>query len=47
MLPSLLWTLLIGFFAGQLARRLKLPALVGMVLAGIVLGPQATQTLAP
>ncbi|HIK41483.1 cation:proton antiporter [Thermoleptolyngbya sp. M55_K2018_002] len=47
MLPSLLWTLLIGFFAGQLARRLKLPALVGMVLAGIVLGPQVTQTLAP
>ncbi|BAU43467.1 cation:proton antiporter [Leptolyngbya sp. O-77] len=47
MLPSLLLTLLIGFFAGQLARRLKLPALVGMVLAGIVLGPQVTQSLAP
>lgn len=47
MLQSLLWTLLVGFFAGQLARRLKLPALVGMVLAGIVLGPQVTQTLAP
>jgi len=47
MLPSLLWTLLVGFFSGQLARRLKLPALVGMVLAGIALGPQATQTLAP
>lgn len=47
MLPSLLWTLLVGFFAGQLARRLKLPALVGMVLAGIVLGPQVTQILAP
>ncbi|MBF2084543.1 cation:proton antiporter [Thermoleptolyngbya sp. C42_A2020_037] len=47
MLPSLLLTLLIGFFAGQLARRLKLPALVGMVLAGIVLGPQVTQALAP
>lgn len=47
MLPSLLLTLLIGFFAGQLARRLKLPALVGMALAGIVLGPQVTQALAP
>lgn len=29
-----------GFFAGQLAQRLKLPALVGMVLVGMVLGPQ-------
>ena len=29
-----------GFFVGQLARRLKAPALIGMVLAGIVLGPQ-------
>ena len=29
-----------GFFAGQIARRLKIPALVGMVLVGIFLGPQ-------
>lgn len=29
-----------GFFVGQIARRLKAPALVGMVLAGMVLGPQ-------
>jgi NhaP-type Na+/H+ or K+/H+ antiporter len=47
MLPSVLWILLVGFFAGQIARRLKLPALVGMALAGIVLGPQVTQTLGP
>ena len=40
MLESTLWILLAGFFAGQIARRLKAPALVGMVLAGILLGPQ-------
>lgn len=40
MLESMLWILLMGFFVGQIARRLKAPALVGMVLVGIVLGPQ-------
>lgn len=30
-----------GFFVGQIARRLQIPALVGMVLVGIVLGMQA------
>jgi solute carrier family 9B (sodium/hydrogen exchanger), member 1/2 len=40
MLESVIWILLMGFFAGQLAQRLKLPALVGMVLVGMVLGPQ-------
>jgi len=29
-----------GFFIGQVARRLKAPALVGMILVGILLGPQ-------
>ncbi|HEY9735428.1 MAG TPA: cation:proton antiporter [Trichocoleus sp.] len=40
MLESLLWIVLMGFFTGQITRRLKAPALVGMVLVGIVLGPQ-------
>ena len=40
MLGSLIWILLTGFWAGQLASRLKVPALVGMILAGICLGPQ-------
>ncbi|GAB4225904.1 MAG: cation:proton antiporter [Stanieria sp.] len=40
MLASIILILLIGFFVGQIARRLKAPALVGMVLVGILLGPQ-------
>ena len=47
MLESIIWILLTGFFAGQLARRLKAPALVGMVLAGIFLGPQVANLLSP
>ncbi|MGB3491453.1 MAG: cation:proton antiporter [Elainellaceae cyanobacterium] len=39
MLSSILWILLMGFFVGQIARRFKAPALVGMVLTGIILGP--------
>lgn len=41
MLESIVWILLMGFFVGQIARRLQIPALVGMVLVGIVLGMQA------
>jgi solute carrier family 9B (sodium/hydrogen exchanger), member 1/2 len=40
MLESILLILLLGFFVGQIAQRLKIPALVGMVLVGIILGPQ-------
>lgn len=47
MLESILWILLMGFFGGQIARRLKVPALVGMVLVGIVLGPQVSHTISP
>ncbi|MEL6231319.1 MAG: cation:proton antiporter [Cyanobacteria bacterium J06627_3] len=47
MLESIIWILLAGFFSGQIARRLKAPALVGMVLAGIFLGPQAANVLSP
>ncbi len=47
MLVSILWILLVGFFAGQVAQRLKAPALVGMVLAGIFLGPQFGNVIGP
>jgi solute carrier family 9B (sodium/hydrogen exchanger), member 1/2 len=47
MLESILWILLAGFFVGQITRRLKAPALVGMVLVGIILGPQVTDTISP
>jgi len=46
-LGSLLWILLGGLFAGQLARRLGAPALLGMVLIGILLGPQLGNAIAP
>ncbi len=36
-----------GFFVGQIARRLRVPALVGMVLVGIVLGPQVGNVISP
>ncbi|MBD2111814.1 MULTISPECIES: cation:proton antiporter [Cyanophyceae] len=47
MLESVIWILLMGFFVGQMARRLKLPALVGMVLVGILLGPQMGNVISP
>ncbi|MEM9005331.1 MAG: cation:proton antiporter [Cyanobacteria bacterium P01_F01_bin.86] len=47
MLASFIWILLMGFFAGQVARRLQAPALVGMVLVGILLGPQVGNVLSP
>ena len=39
MLTSLAYVLLLGMALGALARRLRLPSLVGMLLAGILLGP--------
>ncbi|MBE9064742.1 cation:proton antiporter [cf. Phormidesmis sp. LEGE 11477] len=39
MLASWIWILLGGFFAGRLAERLRSPALLGMVIAGMALGP--------
>lgn len=46
MLTSFILILLIGFFVGQIVRRIKVPALVGMVLVGIILGPQVTNLIA-
>ncbi|NDJ17499.1 universal stress protein [Myxacorys almedinensis] len=47
MLESIIWILLLGFFVGQLVRRLKVPALVGMILVGIGLGSHMSNTLSP
>jgi len=47
MLESIIWILLMGFFVGQIARRMRVPALVGMVLVGIVLGPYMGNVIAP
>jgi len=47
MLESFIFILLSGFFVGQIARRLKAPALVGMVLVGIILGPQVANKISP
>lgn len=47
MLESIVWILLMGFFAGQLGHRLRVPALVGMVLVGIILGPQVGNLIHP
>ena len=45
MLASWLWILLGGFLAGRLAQWLKAPALLGMAIAGIVLGPQVSDVI--
>lgn len=47
MLESILWIVLGGFFIGQIARRLKIPALVGMIFVGILLGPQVANQISP
>jgi NhaP-type Na+/H+ or K+/H+ antiporter len=47
MLASALWILVMGFFAGQLARRLGAPPLIGMILVGIAIGPQAANFISP
>jgi solute carrier family 9B (sodium/hydrogen exchanger), member 1/2 len=45
MLASVLWILLMGFFAGQIIRRLGAPPLIGMILVGIFLGSQVSNIL--
>ena len=45
MLESIIWILLGGFFVGQIAQRLQIPALVGMILIGILLGSQGINVL--
>ncbi len=45
MLTSILWILLLGFFSGQIARRLGAPPLIGMILAGILLSSQVANLI--
>ncbi len=45
MLTSVLWILLMGFFVGQIARRLGAPPLIGMILVGIILGSQVSNVI--
>jgi NhaP-type Na+/H+ or K+/H+ antiporter len=45
MLNSLNLLLILGFAVGQVAKRFSVPALVGMILVGMVLQPQLTELL--
>ncbi|MCT7962073.1 cation:proton antiporter [Laspinema sp. D1] len=47
MLISTIWILGMGFFAGQFALRLGAPPLIGMILVGIILGPEVGNRLEP
>ena len=47
MLTSLALILLLGFFGSAVAQRLHLPGLLGMLLAGILLGPSQLNLLSP
>lgn len=47
MLTSLALILLLGLLLGELLKKLRLPALLGMILAGILLGPSALNLLDP
>ena len=44
-LTSILVVIGLGFFGGQVAQRLGLPSLVGMVLVGVLVGPQGANWL--
>ena len=45
MLTSLALIFLLGIFLGKIATKLKLPALVGMILAGMILSPYGLNLL--
>ena len=47
LLFSLVLVLLLGFLGGQLARRLKAPPLLGMMLVGILLGAEVGNLIVP
>ncbi|CEJ47431.1 cation:proton antiporter [Umezakia ovalisporum] len=47
MLASVLWILIMGFFVGQIARRLGAPPLIGMILVGIIMSPQIFNLVSP
>lgn len=47
LLLSLSLVLLLGFIAGQLARKFRAPPLLGMMLCGILLGSEGSDLIAP
>ena len=47
MLTSLAYILLLGLLLGELAGKLHLPPLIGMIAAGILLGPSCLNLLSP
>ena len=47
MLTSLAYILLLGLLLGALAGKLRLPPLIGMIAAGILLGPSCLNLLSP
>lgn len=47
MLLTLLLIILLGFSFSEIAFRIKLPRIVGMLLAGVVLGPFVINLIAP
>ncbi|NET50049.1 MAG: universal stress protein [Merismopedia sp. SIO2A8] len=47
MLISIIWMIGAGFIGGQLARRVGVPPLMGMIIVGIVLGPDVSDRLSP
>ncbi|MBI3377498.1 MAG: cation:proton antiporter [Nitrospirae bacterium] len=47
MTVSLAWIILLGLFSDYLFRKLRLPGLIGMLFAGILLGPYAFNLIDP
>jgi NhaP-type Na+/H+ or K+/H+ antiporter/nucleotide-binding universal stress UspA family protein len=47
MLSSFILILIVGFVFGEIARRLKAPPLIGMILAGILLGKEMGNIISP
>lgn len=47
MLISLVLILLVGFGSGQLVRKIGAPPLIGMILAGIIIGPEIGKLISP
>ena len=45
MLQSLGWMVLVGFVLAGLFQKFKLPGLIGMMIAGMVLGPNGLNLL--
>ena len=47
MTVSLAWIILLGLFSDYLFRKLRLPGLIGMLFAGILLGPYVFNLIDP